>query len=529
MPVRVSFQRWLLVPLGAVIAMALATFAGRDVDGALFRGFVHGLANPPFFIEEVSDSSTAAFRLRTLASHAAKSSRPAEWVVVALEDDPDGIFQSFPHAPVDVALVLRNMERHGAKRVAVGAVMAWENPDPFGLIALNNSLDRFDEVVTSVPLTRGATAEPLPAAFRRASLAPEVVVGDLTALPVVNRPAIADAVLGNDNSLAGFTSIEPSTRPEQPPLLARWDDRVVLAFPLLAALQQRGGGHDDLEIRLGSHIRAGGAAGWVIPIDSSGRLAVPAASADDGRVIPAGVFFERDFEPGDEGETLPEAWLLRDDRSTIERVFRGHSTRLVPVVAAITEEAGLGESRVFHRLPFSANLMVMAGWVLLLSALGRIGGFAMDVGVVAGVAGWAFLQWTGFALASVWLPGVPALAAAVVAWLVAKTSRQAAGPARVDIPSPVVESDATDHPDQPKESEVLTAVEEKTTTRKTAAKKTTARKAAKKTTARKTAAATGSSAKKTTAKKTTAKKTTAKKAARKRATRKAPEDETDQG
>ncbi len=485
---RFSHHRWLAVPLVAAAVVVAVMAAGHALEHLAFRGFAHGVANPPMFIEDGRPGSTEAFRLRTPLSHAARPSGPADLMVVALEDDAEGLFQEFPHAAVDLALIMRNMERHGAKSAAIGATLAWEAPDTIGLITLNNALDRFETVITSVPLTRAAAAEPLPAAFRRASLDPAVVHGPHVALPVVNRPAVANAILGNDNALAGFTSIEPSDAPSRPPLLARWDDRVVLAFPLLAALQQLGKTPEDLEIHIGSHIRIGGAGGMIVPIDGGGRLAVDAAPAEAVRRLAAGMFFEPGFSLDDETGELPEAWLLRDDRGILDRAFRSHSRELVPVVATITQEAGLGEPGVFHRPPGKVTVVLLGGWIVLLTALKRIGGFAMDVGFVLAVAGMALLQWLAFSLANIWFPGVPALTALAVVWPIAKITAdpQAVGKAipspaapSPPIPEPVVRTQQLDKkPATTKKAAATTATAKKTPAKKAAAKKTPARKAA---------------------------------------------------
>jgi len=196
--------RLLLVSAAALVVWIVAP--GTGLDRAAFTTVARSLVNPPLF---VSGNGTRAdpWKLRAFSPDS-KSDRRNAPVIVALEDDPEGFFQSSPPAPIDLAVIFTNFHRLGAKKAAAAAVLAWETPDPIGLAALEKSLARFDSLVMAAPLSRGAVASAMPRAFRRASIPLSAVRGDTSSLPVVNRVPIPGVILGGQNALAGFSVLE---------------------------------------------------------------------------------------------------------------------------------------------------------------------------------------------------------------------------------------------------------------------------------------------------------------------------------
>lgn len=428
---RKILQHPLLVPLVAVAVILLVIAFGKNYERASLSLFLRGIAPAPYFVQPGSGDDGVAWHVRTV-SDSAMDRELAAPAVVLLEDNTEGVFQSSPHAPIDLALIFRNMARLGEGGVAVGAVMAWEAPDVIGLAALERSLEEFDSVVTSVPLTRGTTPESMPPAFRRASVSMDAVRGDASGLLVVNRQAIPGALLGGGNALAGFTFIESAGETEQPFLMARWEDRVVFSFSFLAAMNQAGLDVGSLQIRPGSHIRVG-TGGWIIPIDESGRLTVRAPRSHGWRETPAEWLLDADAEMW-AGPSRPGMWLLRDDRSALDALFRDHSSRLVPEVKALASGAALTEPREFYGVSQIQGWLLMGAVVVLLSSLCRLGGLAMQAGLVLTLIGLGALQWTALSLASLWMPGMPAILAANVIWVLAypiMRSRRAAHPTTV--------------------------------------------------------------------------------------------------
>lgn len=413
---RKLFQSTLFVPLVALVVILLSMAFGRNYERAVLSFFLNTTTPAPYFLQPASGNDNVAWLLRTVSNEAIERDLAAPALVI-LEDNREGVFQASPHAPIDLALIFRNMERLGGGSTAVGAVMAWEAPDAIGLAALERALDLFDSVVTTVPLARGATSESMPAAFRRASLPLSVVQGDASGLPVVNRQAFSGALLGGENALAGFTFLEPADNVAEPSLIARWDDRVVFSFPFLVAVHKAGLGLDALQIRPGSHIHVG-TAGWIIPINDAGRLVVRTPTTHDWPETPAEWLLDADPELW-AATARPDLWLLRDDRSALDAAFRAQSERLVPLVRTIASGAALTKPRELRGVPKIQAWLLMAAVVMMIGAFTRIGGWRMQAGLALMLLGLVVLQWSALSLASLWMPVMPAILAVNVAWVLA--------------------------------------------------------------------------------------------------------------
>lgn len=230
--------------------------------------------------------------------------------VLNIDDDPEGYFSTSPLAPIDHSLIFAELSEAGHKVLGVGHLMAWEEAEPLAMEALRKQLDRFDAAVLALPLARGANPEPVAAPFLRWSVPESDVQGKVSALPQVNRIAVPNAEQGGAKSLAGFSLLENESDPgaDKQPLLARWDDRIVFAFPLAVEIAAEGLTPADVMIEVGKEIRLG-PAGQVIGIDEFGRgSVVPGVEAIEipaKRMISEGAetpkskpLLTRDFRPG---------------------------------------------------------------------------------------------------------------------------------------------------------------------------------------------------------------------------------------
>ncbi len=269
-----QFQRR-LVTLLVSVAAGLGVWKwvpGTELDRGAFTTVARSFSNGTLFVSG-KGSHEDPWKLRTFSSNMGADKREAP-VVVSLGDDLEGFFQSRPPAPIDLAVIFSNFQRLGAKKAASAAVLAWEKPDPIGLAALENALDGFDSLVMATPLSRGAVAEIIPPAYRRASVPVGKIRGDVSALPVVNRLPIEGVILGKDETLAGFSTLESEPEGRYFPLMARWEDRVVFSFSLLAVLQRLDLPVAGVDVRLGEFLKLG-PEGPIVPIDGFGRLDMP--------------------------------------------------------------------------------------------------------------------------------------------------------------------------------------------------------------------------------------------------------------
>jgi hypothetical protein len=420
--------------LGVLLVSAGAAFGvwkfipGTAVDRLAFKAISGALGDPRML---VSGQGTPAVPW-ALRNKSAEFMPAKSLPVVSLGDDAEGVFQSSPPAPIDFSVIFANIQRLGVKRAAIAAILAWEKPDPIGLVALEKSMDRFESLVMAAPLSRGSEPVAMPPAFRRASIPLTAIHGAAATLPVVNRVPLPGMIFGGEKTLAGFSMLEVEAAAGAS-LVARWEDRVVFAFPVLAALQRLNLPVGGMEVRLGESLKLG-PKGPIVPIDDFGRLAVPMKSAT-APGIPAEALIDgsADLFP----KPLPNSVILRDDRSTADPATREFSRTLAATVAIIGSD---GVLREFPRLAAKWEISILLGVVLALAALCGATKFKRHYGVLmlAGIC--LVAQSAALAYASLWLPGLPAFAAILAALVTAKRIR-------TKIPDPAAVSETKTSPE----------------------------------------------------------------------------------
>jgi hypothetical protein len=428
---------WVLLGAAATALICWIALPGTALDRAAFNSVVRGFVNPPWFISG-SGTQTAPWTLRTFASKVQPDQAQAP-VIVSLGDDPDGFFQSFPPSPIDLAVILSNFQRLGMKNAASAAVLAWESPDPMGLAALDQALARFDSLVMAAPLSRAPVAAPMPQAFRQASVPLESIHGDPTGLPIVNHIPLPGLILGKDNTRAGFQALDSESVSELPPLLARWDDRVVFAFPVLCVLQRFGLPVSGVEIHLGEFLKLG-SNGPIVPIDRFGRFALPLKSLASSTNIPASALIDGDSTLFPKNAAPPV--VLRDDRSAVDPSTRAFSQQVPALIAAIAADAGLTPAREVPRLQTAAELLWLLIAILVLTAISNLPVFSRSIGFLTIIGVSLGAQFLALGAAHLWLPGLPVLAATAWAWalssiIVLPPAKPLPGPVKPLPPRPV--------------------------------------------------------------------------------------------
>jgi hypothetical protein len=404
----------LLIPAAAA-AFAWQFLPGSGLDRAAITTVAGSFANPPLFVTG-KGTHAAPWQVHSMTAVPRPDTRQAP-VIISLGDDLENFFQASPPAPIDLAVVFSNIHRLGAKKAATAALLAWEAPDPIGLAALDKALGKFDSLVTAAPLSRGAVPAAMPPAFRRASLPVDAIQGDVSLLPRVNRVPLPGVIHGGENAAAGFSVLESEPAAAHPPLMARWEDRVVFAFPLLTVLQRNNIPLESLVIRLGESIRLG-PAGPMVPLDRYGRLAMPLKPLAPFKEIPAELL----IDGGDDlfPKTAPDPVILRDDQSAAEPATRAFSATLAATVAAIASEEGFFRPKTYRRLSLGGEFLVLACVVLAIALSCRAGTFKRHI-ALAGIAAIGIsAQWIGAGMAGVWLPGLPVLAALGAAAIVGR-------------------------------------------------------------------------------------------------------------
>lgn len=345
------------------------------------------------------------WQLHTSGSRTASNLSPAS---IGLKDNLAGIFQSSPHSPIDMAVIFNNLRRLGTQKLAFSPMLSWDEPDAIGLVAMENTLSEFNSVVLAAPVTRGATAESLPPYFRRASLATESISCDLSGIPVVNRVSIPNLIHGGENSLAGFGVIDSEPTTEAIHLIARWDDRIVFAFPVVAAAQNLEIGVDDLLIKVGSHIQFG-KQGPKVKIDEFGRLAI-----DFDQEVETDLLAEDLIDAELSMSELPalKNTLLCDLRSHADITTRHFNRLLIPSIEKLMSghtESGQGdfirlasqwELFILFVVAFSWSIGTYRNWIILVAQLALLP-IAVFWGMRHGI----------------WLPGLGMIIIVLIGWV----------------------------------------------------------------------------------------------------------------
>ena len=351
---------------------------------------------------------------------------------LTIDDDPDQWFSSSPLSPVDHALIFARLREAGHGVLGVGHLMSWEAAEPLAMEALRKQLDRFDAAVLALPLARGAGGEPVPAPLLRMSLAESAVKGDASSFPRVNRLAVPNAELGGSRTLAGFSLLENEADPGDGGrhLVARWDDRILFAFPLAVEVAALGLDPAAVTIEAGKEIRLG-KGGPVFPIDAFGRT--PAAAYPVSIDIPAmRLISEKNPVPAAGG-----VLVTRDVRSELPAAEKAWSDGLAGIVQALRAATRFERATELKRpdplleLALVAGLAFFATWATRLERpLWRI------VATLAVVGLGAELLHLFAARRDAWLPPLAMLSPGLVALGLALRKEE---PVEVSAPASIVD------------------------------------------------------------------------------------------
>jgi hypothetical protein len=182
--------------------------------------------------------------------------------------------------------------------------------------------------------------------------------------------AVPNAELGGSRSLAGFSLLENEADPGDGArhLVARWNDRILFAFPLAVEITALGLDPAEVSIEAGKEIRLG-KGGPVFPIDAFGRS--PAAAYPVAIDIPAmRLISEKDPVPAAGG-----VLVTRDVRSELAAAEKGWSDGLAGIVQALRAATRFERAKELKRpdplleLALVAALAFFATWASRLERL----------------------------------------------------------------------------------------------------------------------------------------------------------------
>jgi hypothetical protein len=427
-PVGFSYRSWAAAVVILVTLVSGGVTPGSKLDRMVFQWMAGVVHDSPVWVDGFGSRDTPwSLRVPTNEDVDVSVHGPA---LVWVGDDPEGVFQSSPPSPVDYAVMFSNMKRLDVRHAACAVVLAWDAPDAIGLMALESALGQFDSMVMAAPVTRGAVAQPMPQAYRRASLPITVVTGDVNQMPVVNRIPIPDVVLGAERTWAGFSAVESEPDGGYPFLCARWDDRVVFSFAMCAVARRLGVSWESVEIRLGEFIRMG-RKGPIIPIDDRGRMKVSPKELAAVWEKPAEGLI--DATKGWLPSHVPEPVILADRRGLADAEVRRFSSHLAGSVASIAGEAGLSARQSYARLPGVVEWLLVEAVAFGLAALFWLPRSQASMSLALFLILAAGIQLLGFSLGALWAPGASVLApllvsAAAIWWPRLKLALPRGGP-----------------------------------------------------------------------------------------------------
>jgi len=171
---------------------------------------------------------------------------------------------------------------------------------------------------------------------------------------------------------------------------------------------------DEIEIRLGQYIRLA-PNGPVVPIDESGRLAIPPAAGGKVAAIPAAELIDAPDDLLDGGS--PPFAMLIDERPGAETATHAFSRSLPAVMAVIAGDAGLAPAVSIRRIDGGTSLLCLAAFCMLVMIGSRLPAFSQSIAFIGLAAVAAIAQFSAVAVGW-WLPGLPAVAALAVALLI---------------------------------------------------------------------------------------------------------------
>lgn len=194
---------------------------------------------------------------------------PPKYLVCSIDDDEEDITNHGIYHPLELAVSINGLKKLGTRHLFLGTHLHWPELEKKENAVLNTAISELDSCIISVPLRRSASPVSLPTFLRETSISTSQVLGNLNTLPKVNNLSLSPTFDIPKNTLTGFSQLETELPSTKLPLLAYWEDRVVLSSLLLERMHHLRISSDELEVELGKHIKLGHS-GNIIPIDEYG-------------------------------------------------------------------------------------------------------------------------------------------------------------------------------------------------------------------------------------------------------------------
>lgn len=232
---------------------------------------------PPAFGKKIGDldallipnEKTVISNREILSQKSAEVSVPPSYLVCSIDDDPDGTNAYGIYDPTDLAVTVSNLIRLNTKHLFLGTHLHWPDLPEVENNTLSSQLELLDSCIISVPLRRSADAVDVPKYLLDSSVSLTEVKGNAFTLPRVNNISLTPTLKIPNNCKVGFSQLESESETSSIPLLALWDERVILSSLLLERMHHLKLSPSEIDIHVGKFIALGDT-GNVIPIDEFG-------------------------------------------------------------------------------------------------------------------------------------------------------------------------------------------------------------------------------------------------------------------
>lgn len=219
----------------------------------------------------VEDPNPEKPRQRTLRRVFAPDNLAPDYLICTIDDDPDNINAFGIYHPADIAITLADLQQKGIESIYITTHLRWPDLDLEERATLTTAISKYKHATIATPLRRDPSSTNIPSYLERSSIPAKTLGKTAAFIPQVNALSLPPNIEIPSNTLVGFSNIETiQTNPSSIPLLARWEDRIILNANLLEYLQNLGLAIDDISIRPGQAIRLGNQ-GNIIPIDQFGQ------------------------------------------------------------------------------------------------------------------------------------------------------------------------------------------------------------------------------------------------------------------
>lgn len=227
----------------------------------------------------IQNEKTAISDREIISQTSVEAQELPSYLVCNIDDDPDGTNAYGIYDPTDLAVTVNNLIRLNTKHLFLGTHLHWPDLPEVENNTLNSQLELLESCILSVPLRRSADTVDIPKYLLDSSISLTEVSGNSFTLPKVNNISLAPTLKIPNNCKVGFSQLESEPETTNIPLLAVWDDRVILSSLLLERMHHLKLNPADIKITAGKFITLGDA-GNRIPIDEFGYFS-PTSSPEN--------------------------------------------------------------------------------------------------------------------------------------------------------------------------------------------------------------------------------------------------------